>query len=170
MTPIDERRHLLEGPAREERPRGVGIVSITAKTHGDATSVLSRAQEVMRIIVDCAGTPWPKPDEWRALLPEWFLAASGPERTTEEIEQWLRWWRSLPPDISGRVEREQKWSLDDWLFWVDPKERQWFWWDGVIVDSNTARVEVDVPGWPTSLGAVEWLLRAAGAIEVDVDS
>jgi hypothetical protein len=45
-------------------------------------------------------------------------------------------------------------------------ERQWFWWDAKVEREGTLRVTVEVPGQPAPLGALDWLLRAAGAVEV----
>jgi len=49
---------------------------------------------------------------------------------------------------------------------MEPFERQWFWWDAEIGRDGTLRVTVEIPGWPAALGALDWLLRAAGAAEV----
>jgi len=100
------------------------------------------------------------------LLPAWFVERSAPERSREEAERWLAWWRSLPASEQARVAREQDWALADWLYWLEPAERHWFWWDAVIENPEILRVIVEVPGWPVPLGALEWLLRAAGAMEV----
>jgi hypothetical protein len=54
----------------------------------------------------------------------------------------------------------------DWLYWLEPSERQWFWWDAAVERPDALRVIVEVAGWPAPLGAHDWLLLAAGAIEV----
>ena len=170
MIPPEEQRHLQTGARREERPGGAGLVRLTARSHGDAPAVLARAREVMAAILDGAGPPWPPAESWRRKLPSWFVEVSGPERSQEEVEQWLRWWRSLPPGEQARAAQDQQWALADWLFWMEPSERQWFWWDASVDGPDAATVVVEVPGWPAPLGALEWLLRAAGAIEVVRDA
>jgi hypothetical protein len=166
VIPPDELRHLREGPRVGERPGGAGTVTVTVSCHGDSAVVIDRARAVMTAVVDRAGPPWPSVDEWLELLPEWFVAACGPERSVEEVERWLRWWRSLPRVEQARVTREQQWTLADWLFWLEPGERQWFWWAATVEDPDTASVVVEVAGWPAPLGALEWLLRASGAVAV----
>ena len=166
MIPPDELRHVGAGPRSGERPGGVGTVTVTVKARGDAAMVIDRAREVMSSLIDRAGPPWPAMEAWREILPSWFIAACSPERPREEVEQWLKWWRSLSPDEQARATKEQQWTLADWLFWLDPHERQWFWWDAVVDDRDTARVVVEVAGWPAPLGALDWLLRASGAVEV----
>jgi hypothetical protein len=128
--------------------------------------VAARAREVLRAVLAHAGPSWPTVSEWRQLLPAWFVEGSAPEKSREEAERWLGWWRSLPAAEQARVTREQRWALPDWLHWLEPAERQWFWWDAVVENPETLRVMVEVPGWPAPLGALEWLLRAAGAVEV----
>jgi len=112
------------------------------------------------------GPPWPEVQVWSERLPQWFVRACAPEQTPEEAEAWLRWWRSLPVQEQARASREQRWTLADWLFWLETSERTWFWWGAVVDSPDTARLIVEVPGWPAPLGALDWLLRAAGAVEI----
>jgi hypothetical protein len=72
----------------------------------------------------------------------------------------------LPPDEQAQVAEEQRWTLADWLHWVQPSEREWFWWDAKVESPDTARILVEVPGDPVALGALDWLLRAAGATAI----
>ena len=166
MTPSEEQRHLNGGCRSGERPAGVGTVSVVARCRGDASRVAERSREVLQVVLAHAGPPWPAVSEWRQVLPAWFVNASAPERPREEAEQWLGWWRSLPPEEQARVTRSQRWALADWLYWLEPSERQWFWWDAVVESPEILRVIVQVSGWPAPLGALDWLLRAAGAVEV----
>lgn len=62
--------------------------------------------------------------------------------------------------------RDQGWSLADWLHWLEPSQREWFWWDAFLQSRNTLLERVQVNGWPTPLGALEWLLRVCGATDV----
>jgi hypothetical protein len=99
-------------------------------------------------------------------MPAWFVESSAPEQSREEAERWLSWWRNLSAEEQAQVTRAQRWTLADWLYWLEPSERQWFWWDSVIESPDTLQVIVEVSGWPAPLGALDWLLRAAGAAEV----
>jgi hypothetical protein len=114
-----------------------------------------------------AGPPWPSVLQWRQLLPAWFVQSSAPEQSRAEAERWLNWWRSLPAEEQAQVTGAQRWTLADWLYWLEPSERQWFWWDAVTESPDMLRVIVEVSGWPAPLGALDWLLRAAGAIDVE---
>jgi hypothetical protein len=166
MIPPEEQRHLDRGPEADERPGGVGTVSVVAKCRGDAGVVVERGRQVLRSLLANEGPLWPSVDEWRQIIPAWFVEACAPEQSREEVEGWLRWWRSLPPEEQAQASRERRWTLADWLYWMDPSERQWFWWDAAVEDPDTLRVVVEVSGWPAPLGALEWLLRTSGAVEV----
>jgi hypothetical protein len=117
----------------------------------------------MLAVLAHVGPPWPSVERWSRLLPAWFVEGCAPERDQDEAEQWLAWWRTLPADEQARVSSEQRWSLADWLYWLEPSERQWFWWDAAVEDSTRLRVMVEVSGLPAPLGALLWLLRASGA-------
>lgn len=66
------------------------------------------------------------------------------------------------------ADRESRWSLADWMYWMHPEEREWSWWDARVEGAGVASVLVEVPGWPMAVGALEWLLRVAGATEVEL--
>jgi hypothetical protein len=152
----EERRHLMRGPRPGEVPGGVGTVSVLARG-ADPSVVVDRCQSVMLVVLDHSGSEWPTVEQWRSLLPAWFVAACGPEKSREEAERWLEWWRKLGPADRARAER---------LYWVEPSERQWYWWDSAIGLDGTLRLFVEVCGWPAPLGALDWLLGASGAAEI----
>ena len=54
----------------------------------------------------------------------------------------------------------------DWLHWLEPDNRTWFWWDAAVTQDDALRVMVEVPGASAPLGALEWLFKASGAGEV----
>jgi hypothetical protein len=69
-----------------------------------------------------------------------------------------------------KADQEVRWTLSAWLSWLDAEEdRMWFWWDARITGERQARVIVEIPDWPPPLGALQWLLRAAGADKVLID-
>lgn len=101
-------------------------------------------------------------------LPSWFVEACAPEESKKEALQWLERWRALPPAEQAAASARARWSLLDWLYWMDPARREWHWWDAQLVDQQTLKLLVEVDSWPAPLGAVEWLLRASGALELKV--
>jgi hypothetical protein len=164
VTPDEERRHVEGGPRPGERTDELVVVAARAD---DPNLVLPNAREIMLAVLEHAGTPWPTLDDWRIVLPQWFVDRCAPEMSTEEAAEWLAQWRSLPPAERAQEERNRSWSLANWLYWLEPQHREWFWWDARVTN-GTVGITVQVSGWPAPLGALDWLLRAAGATEVTV--
>jgi hypothetical protein len=169
VIPAEEERHLVSGPRPGENPGGARLVSVAASCHGDADQVLSRCREVMLSMLADAGPPWPSTTKWLESLPPWFVARCAPQRTRQEAQQWLDRWRTLPAEERSSVADEVNWSVSDWLFWLEPSERQWYWWDAVVQNSDRLWLVVEIEGWPVALGALRWLLRASGAVAVTQD-
>jgi hypothetical protein len=165
VIPDDELRHLARSLRPGERPGGVGTVAVLARCP-DAARTRDRAAEVMTAVLTHGRPVWPPEADWAHLLPAWFVEACGPELSPAAAEERMRRWRALPPAAQARASAEERWSLANWLFWLEPDERQWFWWDAQPEGGDSLRVTVEIPGWPAPLGALGWLLRAAGATEV----
>ena len=90
--------------------------------------------------------------------------------SSEQAKLWLVWWKSLPLEEQIRVEIEKDWSLDNWLYWMEPNKRQWFWWDAKVLEEyDHIALAVEVRDWPFPWGALRWLFRAAGASAVEAE-
>jgi len=83
--------------------------------------------------------------------------------SSEEAERRI----TLPDDEQERLEAIEGWSLSSWLYWLQPAERQWRWWDALIKDDDTVIVAVEVDGWPFPWGALAWLFKGCGADSVE---
>jgi hypothetical protein len=123
----EEQRQLKSGPRRGEQPGGAGLESVVIHCRGDARAVLDRCREVLSVVLDHQADPWPAVHERRRLLPRWFVDACVDE-SKEEMERWLAEWRALPPERRGAAADTAAWSLANWLMFLQPDERQWFWW------------------------------------------
>ncbi|HKQ03868.1 MAG TPA: hypothetical protein VJ464_01955 [Blastocatellia bacterium] len=166
MRSEDELRHLHEGPSPGEKFEGLAIFELLAYCQSNADAVLNRCKEVLEVVLRHERNEWPSLDDWRTLLPMWFVMECADEVSREESERWLKWWQGLSREQQAKVEREARWSLSDWLYWFEPDVRQWFWWDAHIEDSKTLSVYVEVQSLPFPWGALDWLLRASGAVSV----
>lgn len=159
---------LRNGPRPGEKPSGVGLVRFVARCPFGARDVLAKATSVLKAVDEIALTGWPSDKEWPAKLPEWFTSACAPPMTQEEADRWLRWWKALPQSEQTRAEIEKDWSLDNWLYWMQPDNRQWFWWDAKALDDcDHILVAVTVEAWPFPWGSLRWLFKAAGASALD---
>jgi len=164
---ISEAKRLKVSPPEGTVPGGMGTVQFVADCPGNAAVVLQRVKEVLSIASEHTLSGWPPDEQWRSLLPAWFLAACAPEQTQAEADKWMAWWRTLPREQQIRVDQEKEWSLHSWLYWMKPENRIWTWWDARAIDTNTVIVAVEVTFWPFPWGALRWLFRAAGARQLE---
>ena len=160
MTELDRVKF---GPKTSDRPRG-----LLAEVHVSAPSrvgqVLDRSREVLGIVLRQSAASWPSVEQWRTLLPKWFVDACAEEITRAEAERR----RSLP--MPERERLAEHWSVGAWVHWLKPSERQWFWWDVHQTSPNDMMIHVEVNDFPFPAGALKWLLKTAGASSVRVDN
>lgn len=163
MNRVDELRHLRFGPTPDERPGGAGVARFDLECDGNAAQVVGRCREVLEVVVGQDPDEWPTLSEWRSLLPGWFVAACAPEETTAERDLWMAEYEAM----SGEQKREYAaiatWRLSAWLFWFQPAERFWFWWDASIAGPDACSITVEVTDVMFPEGSLWWLVRAAGA-------
>jgi hypothetical protein len=170
MNRNDELRHLQAGAEVNEQPSGLGTVCFKVLCANNSTDVLQKAKSVLQAVVQMDCDDWDSIDAWRTLLPRWFIDCCAPTMTKEQTEQWLEQWRRLSPEEQRQAESEQCWALEDWLYWLQPAQRTWFWWGALIDDSDTLHVVVEVEDWPFAWDSLSWLLRASGALNVESES
>ena len=166
-SPLErERQRLLSGAYG--RPDGIGTVRFIVRTTTDRPAdIVARTREVLLIVNEASRVVWPSAEKWRKLLPSWFVASCAPERSKQEADAWLAQWEAMSWEEKQRVERDKRWSLQNWLYCFQPEERTWYWWDAANIDDGSAIVAVEVESWPFPWGELSWLLRAAGAETVD---
>jgi hypothetical protein len=167
MIKTEELRHLHAGIHPNESSSGIGIVKFTATCPNNADEVLERCKEVLNSVLSNSDIDyWPSDQEWIFLLPQWFVGNCAPEATQEEVEQWLTWWRKLSPEEQSLAETESKWSLKDWIYWLVPNRRKWFWWNAKVESPKILSIYFEVEDWPFAWESIAWLLRASGAESV----
>ena len=144
MTPQEELVRLGQVGAAGELPGSTGLLRYVVEAP-DPAVVIARAADVLRVVLERSDPTWPSLDEWRRVLPTWFVAGFAPETTGQG---------------------QDAWTLEAWLSWLEPDERSWFWW-GAEHRGGRVEVLVDVDSWPYPDGALHWLLHVAGASAVD---
>jgi hypothetical protein len=165
-----ELRRLPNGPTQEERPSGIGTVRFLVRCPFGANDVLARVKNVLEIVDVATLAGWPINEKSAPRLPEWFTSACAPEMSPEQAKQWLAWWKTLPPEDQVRTEIEKDWSLENWLYWMEPDNRQWFWWDAKVLENyDHIALAIEVKAWPFPWGELRWLFRAAGASAVEAE-
>jgi len=161
MNTAEELTRLREGADRERAPTGL-LTSFIVRSDGHAMVVLTRVTEALQRVIETSQREELSNAEWARILPAWLVESFAPERSQEEAEAWLRWWRQLPPREQARAAAEDRWSLENWLYWFRPEQRSWRWWTGQIMNPDSLEIVVETEGLPVASGALEWLIRAAG--------
>jgi hypothetical protein len=142
MTPEEELLRLPQVGAENELAGSKGLLRYVVQA-AEPSVVVGRSTDVLRVVLE-RSRAWPPPAEWRRLLPVWFVDACAPDAS----------------------EQQGAWTLDAWLYWLEPEQRSWFWWGAELTDSGV-EVLVEVDSWPYPDGALRWLLVAAGASRVE---
>lgn len=165
-----ELERVMGHPVKDSSAKGVGTVRFIINCPNDASSVLERAKSVMAAVDSAALHGWPSNNHAVPILPEWFTSACAPEMSKEAEDQWLKWWKGLSRKERVRVDADKNWGLSNWLYWLEPGNRQWFWRESSVQEeSDQILLTVEVEGWPFPWGALSWLFRAAGAATVVED-
>lgn len=171
-----ERRHLLGEVTRDTGTLRIFPGGFLVFCDGDAPEVLERARQI-KLICNEKGMEeeWPSDDLWPDFLPDWFVDACHPERTSEEYEQDRLAFRQMTREEEMEDARNEQWSLSEFVSWMDPEawleisSVNWIWWDAVLKDENTIRIHIGEMGDPPP-GAppgFSWLFRASGAKAID---
>ena len=109
-----ELAHLTEGALGDPVHVGMGPLAFRFSAPRP-DEVIARASEVLRAAVVAMLEGWDVDrDVVPSGIPSWFREACAPEDACSE----------------------ERWSLQAWLWWCDPCERQWFWWDARVVEAD----------------------------------
>ena len=162
---LAEIRRLTVGPQEDEPVPGVGLVQFVVNCTGNSDEVLETAVDVMRVICTTCSQGWSEEIDWRSVLPKRFVRTCAKEMSLEESERWLQRLQTLSDNEREEDERTRAWSVDNWMYWMNPNERVWQWWDAKVVSKERIEIRLAVDGWPFGWGAVTWLFRCSGAID-----
>ena len=132
-----------------------------------AAQCLTRLREVLEPFENI-GETWPTVQNWERVLPTWFTSACAIPMSSDEAQASNERWRRMSQEERAALAAKERWSLPDWLYWMEPEQSVWRWVDATIKTPNELVVTLAVDGWPVALGAFEWLARAAGADVVTV--
>lgn len=163
-----EYQRLLAGNELGKADMGLGTEKYIAICNSNADSVLKLAKKTLSIVHEYYKQTWPEDEEWIKILPEQFVKNCGKEMSYEEFEIHQKKWVTLSREEQLKFEREAKWAVSDWISWMAPDndERLWIWWNANVVSENRIDVEVAVYDWPYPWGALRWLFRGSGAVDL----
>ena len=165
-----ERERFDNPPDHTIKATGVGIARFIVRCQNNVDEVLNLAKRVLVIVNYNSESIWPSFNIWSKILPETFINNCASEISQSESEKKIAYRRSLSWEKQVSLEKNEKWSLGNWIAWLEPDAREWFWWnahkfDGEIENTHFL-VEVTALHDPFSSGALKWLFKACGAIDV----
>jgi hypothetical protein len=146
---ITERERIEQFRNGEQPPEPHWTYTIRL-TH-EATQCLARILAVVSIIAQQPRDAWPSDEEWRQMLPAWFVKSFA-TYTVEEAQALL-----------ARLPKEQ-WSEIPWEFgsWLDAiRGRGWEWWSFKQAEAEL-QIHLTLNEWPASLEAFEVIVKASG--------
>ncbi|QQO08995.1 hypothetical protein [Breznakiella homolactica] len=167
---LNEKIRLENSPKPTDKPTGLGTVRFVVICKSDACELLENAKEVLKIVDNTYDKNWPTLDEWKCILPKKFIDSFDPEMSHQEKIELVEFQKTLSWQEKTDQDKERKWSLSSWLYWMEPENRTWFWWDSAcfeepIKDTHFV-IAVTILEWPFPWGALRWLFKAFGAIDV----
>ncbi len=139
MSPADELRHLREGAGGAPAPGELD--ELQAECPNGAGQALARIRQVLERVIERSTGEWPGLEEWKAILPAWFV-------------------ESCVDDVQVRDCVIDRWSLRAWIYWFQPGQRRWRWWDASPGERSLG-VRILVLERPYLRGALEWLLKVS---------
>jgi hypothetical protein len=148
MTQSTEAERIQQNVNGERPP--FPTLKVVAKCQGNAAASLRRVMEVMGIVSKQDSRHWPSDEEWRALLPKWF------------VEPFLK--RTLEEILAD--ESETLWDYQAWLEAM--RLRGWEWWSSLPPSQDVWEAFLAALELPYGIGPFEYLVLASGASDVQV--
>jgi hypothetical protein len=128
-------------------PPGMYVI-VRATRDVESKSTLCRIKTVMVLMAQCTESDWPSDDQWKEMLPPWFLESFA----------------THPPE---RIRFPEPWHYGSWL--DSMRDRTWRWWSSELTSLGW-RIWLTLSEWPYSIDAFEWLAAVAAesdSIEID---
>ena len=165
MTVQDELRRIRSGPAHSEAAVGAGAFVLRGICPGNAAEVSGRIREVLHTVIGSIAHK-PTEGEWLDRLPHWLKREFVPAMSQAEAAQWLARWESMTAREKAAEDHNAHWALEDWLYWFEPEQRHWEFWDCRAISEDLVRLSITPEDWPFAHAALDWLIRVAGATKV----
>ncbi len=108
---------------------------------------ISKIKEVIEKIALYTNDTWPNDDEWKKILPHWFICAIT-SHTLKEI-----------------YDNDKLWEYGSWLDAM--KQRGWEWW-GYNINDDGFTIQLVALTMPYSIEPFDYLLRQSGVEDFTV--
>lgn len=143
-------------PPTDQETTGLGARFIVI-CDANAPSILSRGKDIMISInkYSFPKTPWPSSEQWRDILPKSF---------TEKLK--------LDSEILNLSNKDDDFTLESWLHWMNPQNRTWYWWDSSLFSVPirethfvvSLKTRNEIPYF--SANSFKCLFKTCGAIDI----
>jgi hypothetical protein len=140
------------------------LVAFVVRCTEPSQVVLDKVLAVMSSLLENSRGDWPVNQAWRKLLPSECMSWFEPELSGEEREKHRQYFQSLSHD--ERMKIADRWQLSDWLYCMQPSEREWRWSIARCIDDNTIVCVCEFANWPAGWGQLAALFLACGAKSV----
>ncbi|MEV7314527.1 hypothetical protein AB0N56_16470 [Streptomyces microflavus] len=108
-------------------------------------------------------------EEWRALLPQWFVDRFAPDLTESAARSWGRRWRWASLAKRRSMEAEAGWEIGEWLYWFSRQNDMWRLLSFRKESSNVAILQIESADSYFPSKALEWTVQQCDAVVVDLD-
>lgn len=149
--------------SRQEVPAGMYCSRFLIESDNDARAVLARVERTLSCVLQNCRPYWPTSEQWSRILSEDFVGQFSPEATAEEVEIWLKQWRTLSPENRKIAEDTIGWTLTNWIEWFRPDERYWYWWGASVKGENRIYADILSEEVIFPKESFDWLFVANGA-------
>ena len=149
------------------KPKGFFLMPFEVTNISNAREFADKINQVVRL-VNTNSSNWPDYEYWLSILPLWFINYCKTQMSKQENNEWLLYWKTLNNEDKREAEIKKGWALADWLYWMEPCNRPWFFYSIELQDSTCVLVTVFTDENSPPVGALEWLLnsnRINGVIE-----
>lgn len=136
---LDNELNRLTNNAFPDFTEGAWGETFLVKCHGNANHVRQLIKDILLIFNDIyRHSRWPDFDEWLEILPKSFTEKFLPELDEANIEKLRRaWFKMSYEEKLEQAATKQQWRLSNWLVYMMPDERIWFWWGDAILGEQT---------------------------------
>lgn len=169
---LTEQKRLVNNSFPDFVSTGLGQNYIV-KCEGNAPEVRENAREVLLAINHAYFyESWPTISEWIDILPRKFTESFSPELSPTEEKAYIAWLSTLSYEQKmEQARKKEKWRLSDWLIWMEPTERLWFWWGATELGKRTKQdyflITVNLLDELYLTGALEMFFECCGAISIE---
>ena len=140
-------------------PKGGRYMTLQVEVLDSEAQLIENILQIMQL-VNLNSRNWLNYEFWKKTLPYWFVDFCSPEMTQLENDEWLAHWRTLNESDKRSVEVRKVWSLADWLYWMDPENRVWFYASLTTPTPQKALITIFTFEETPPIGALEWLIKA----------